>query len=281
MSDISNVAVIGCGLLGGSIIRALRKHRIRVFSWDKDEVVNQYCMAQLGCTVLQNDFADISHVDVVVVCVPIDHMESVFKRIQPHITPHCLVTDVGSTKQRICQIADSIFDNGNFVGAHPMAGSEKSGIMASDEAIFIGKLCFITASSHAQRHSIQVAKDFWSLISLKLVEVDPVEHDEIVAGVSHFPQCVASLLSAFLLDALPSEWGEYAGNGLRDTTRIAASNPDIWIPIIQENRENIQKLLVGFKEKLAQADLLLQNNDLDAFKVLLEAGQIFRKDLDR
>ena len=186
------------------------------------------------------------------------------------------MTDVGSVKGRIAREgAAALAPRVHFVGAHPMAGSEKTGWENGTATLFERRTCFVTPPSGADADAVSRVKDFWRGLGSEVVLVDPDRHDEIVAHISHLPQAVASSLCSFLAGKDPA-WRNYAGGGLRDTTRIAASDPILWRGILEENREQVRRALREFQAELQAFEEALDRGDWAEVTARLARGKAYR-----
>jgi len=161
------------------------------------------------------------------------------------------------------------------VGAHPMAGSEKTGWEHGNADLFEGRTCFVTPVAATQPEAAAMVVKFWRDLGAEVVSVEPDRHDEIVAHISHLPQVLASSLCAFL-STRDTAWRNYAGAGLRDTTRIAASDPKIWRAVFEENRDEVLRALRDFQDDLQGLQAALANRDFVEVSARLERGRAYR-----
>jgi prephenate dehydrogenase len=183
---------------------------------------------------------------------------------------------VGSVKGDISRLGHGVLGgNAHFVGSHPMAGSEKTGWEHGSAELFEGRTCFVTPVPATAPDALSKVARFWKDLGAEVVTVDPDKHDEIVAHVSHLPQVLASSLCAFLSTRDPS-WRNLAGAGLRDTTRIAASDPKLWRTILEENRDEVLRALRDFQDELQGLHAALANRDFVEVTARLERGRAYR-----
>jgi prephenate dehydrogenase len=198
------------------------------------------------------------------------------REIAPYLKPGAIVTDVGSVKGDISRLGhDALAGKAQFVGSHPMAGSEKTGWENGKADLFEGRACFVTPVAATPADAAAKVVRFWRDLGCEVVTVDPDKHDEIVAHISHLPQVIASTLCAFLSTRDPS-WRNYAGGGLRDTTRIASSDPKLWRTILEENRDEVLRALRHFEDELHSFKAALSNRDYVEVTALLERGREYR-----
>ena len=192
------------------------------------------------------------------------------------LKPGALVTDVGSAKSLICRNCHSVMPEGTtFVGAHPMAGSDKSGMKHADARLFERKACFVTPLLDTPEKAVEHVVRFWKKLDMEVETVSPEKHDEIVANISHLPHILATVLCSQLA-AKDSNWRNFAGDGLRDTTRIAAGNPNLWKAIIEQNREEILRAIRDFEGELQPFKAAIANNQIFEILNFLERGKAYR-----
>ena len=255
MSRISGtVRVVGAGLLGTSLGLALRKHGVDVVLSDTSRA-NQALAIDYGAG---REAAAGDNPALIVVCVPPDLTATVVSA-EMRAYPNAVVTDVASVKKQVLdELAELDVDLSNYVGSHPMAGRERGGAISGRADLFIGRPWVVVPNSHSKQHSIDLITDLSLDVGSVPVNMEPLEHDHAVAAVSHVPQVVSSLLAARLISTSSQEIS-LAGQGLRDTTRIAASDPSLWVQILSANAGQIAPVL-----KDIAADLQLVIGALDA-----------------
>ena len=213
---------------------------------------------------------------LVVVAAPVDRIADLVAQVAPYLEPDALVTDVGSVKGDIVRRATAaVVGRGRFVGSHPMAGSEKTGWEHASPTLFDRRTCFVTQNDASDASGVETLIRFWSDMGAEVATVDPDVHDEIVAHISHLPQVLASSLCSYL-STKNGSWLNLAGNGLRDTTRIAASDPKIWRSIIEQNRDEILRALREFQDELHAFQSSLANKDYIDVVARLERGKAYR-----
>ncbi len=277
------MTVLGPGLLGASIGMAARRYGVakRVQVWARRPETRQACEASDWCSAAFDSPAGaVAGSDLVVVCTPVDRITEMVREISPSLEKESLVTDVGSTKSRLCRISARLVpDFSAFVGSHPMAGSEKSGMDHARSDLFRGRACLVTPTEEASPEAVDRLVRFWRDLGMEVTSLSPEKHDEIVAHLSHLPHLLASLL-CLQLSRTPVIWRPLCGNGLRDATRIAAGSPDIWRSIFEENREELLRALDGFEAELARMRSHLHNGEWMRVRQLLEKGKAYREDLD-
>jgi prephenate dehydrogenase len=187
------------------------------------------------------------------------------------------VTDVGSVKGEICRLATQALDGrAAFVGSHPMAGSEKTGWEHGRADLFAGRTIFVTPLPESSPAAVERVAAFWTAIDGAVATFAPDAHDEIVAHISHLPQVIASTLCASLARR-DHGWRNFAGGGLRDTTRIAGSDPKLWKTILEQNRDEVLRALRAFQDELHGLERALANRDWFETQAILERGKAYRE----
>lgn len=272
------VAILGLGLLGGSIAIVSRKRGLssRVIGWSHRETTR--------LTALENGVIDECHptpqeavakADLVVLCTPVGAMSALLEMIAPSLKSGAIVTDVGSTKRSIVAAAERLLDPAKnaFVGSHPMAGSERSGIGAIDEKLFDDRLCILTPNERTDPKAMAELAEFWHDIGMRTVQISPGEHDRLLADVSHLPHLLAAAMVSIQEDRAIG----IAGQGFKDSTRIAAGDAALWRDIFLDNREGVIRSLDRFMAGLKDYRTALQAGDGHRIEALLAAASERRK----
>ncbi|MDR2982624.1 MAG: prephenate dehydrogenase/arogenate dehydrogenase family protein [Puniceicoccales bacterium] len=273
------IAILGPGLLGASIMQAARQRGLaqRLTTWSRRAETRLRCEGKPWCDAVFADASDcVRGADLVVTCVPVDRIAEVLAAVAPALEPGTLVTDVGSTKGEICRHAQTAAGSKvNFIGAHPMAGSEKSGLEHASPSLFENRICFLTPMPATPAAAVDAVARFWNALGMQIVTTTPDMHDEIVAHISHLPHLLAATLSA-TLQRKPEDWRNYAGPGLRDTTRVSGGDPALWCSIVKDNREEILRALDSFQEELDLMRSALRNKNFVALQNQLTRGKGWR-----
>ena len=276
---VPHLAILAPGLLGGSVGLAAHARGVasRITVWARRPEVRIALQGQPWCSgVASSPEAAVSAADLVVLAAPVDRIVELAQQIAPHVRPGCWITDVGSTKGALTRAAHAaLAGRGHFVGAHPMAGSEKTGWENGHADLFRGRMCFVTPLRETDPSALEGVARFWAALDAEVTTVDPDAHDEIVAHISHLPQMLATTLCTFLAQHNPG-WRNFAGGGLRDTTRIGASDPAMWIEILRNNREEILRALRGYQAELDGLHAALANGDWTELRARLERGRAYR-----
>lgn len=280
---LDKLCVLAPGLLGASVAMASKKCRAAktVNIWARRSSTRAILSEQSWCDeVFSNPEEAVAEADLVVICTPVDFIIPLLNEIRNSMKPGALVTDVGSTKSLVCRQANAEADQAvGFIGSHPMAGSEKTGMEHASEDLFVNRPCIVTPLENAEEaHVIRVVR-FWNSLGAITTIKSPEDHDEIVAHISHLPHLVASGLCHFL-DQKPNEWESLSSTGLRDVTRIAAGDPALWRAIIESNSEEIKRALSKFQDELQRIQSALTNGNMVELISILEKGKQFRERLN-
>lgn len=275
----SELVILAPGLLGGSVAKAARAFGVagRIVIWARRREVRVALAEQGWCDgVVETAEEAVKQASLVVLAAPVDRIIELAERVGPHLPEGAVVTDVGSVKAAVCGRCEAVMPAGRwFVGAHPMAGGEKTGWENGSEDLFEGKTCFVTAGAGTPAEVVAKVEGFWRGLRAEVVGVSPEEHDRIVAHISHLPQAVATALGGFLATK-PGEWRGLAGNGLKDTTRIAASDATMWVEIFQQNREEVGRAMAGFRVELEGMEKAVTAGDWEEVRRRLERGKGWR-----
>ena len=276
------IAVVGAGLIGGSVLLAgSRRGLARSFAcWSRSEA-SRRLLAELAIGEVFDHAADcVRDADLVVVATPVDKIAETFAAIGPHLSPGALVTDAGSVKVAVLAAARALPSSVAFVGAHPMAGSEKAGAAHASEHLYAGRTCFITPTGGEPRDAVGRVSAFWRGLGCVIVECPADRHDEIVAAVSHVPHAAASALMLAVADQ-PGFSAGAAGSGLRDATRIAAGEENLWLGILQANAGHVAAGLRAVEARVAELRTALERGDAATVNRLLAEARVARQSLDR
>jgi len=264
LPDADRVAILGPGLLGGSLALALAS-RAAVRIWGRRAAavaaLQNHCPMAFASTDLA---AVVNNADIVVLCTPIGAMAEIVRRLLVDLKPDAIVTDVGSVKAPVVARLESELGS-RFVGSHPMAGSDRSGIEYARADLFNRAACIITPTPQTDPAALGRIRDFWTTLGCRLFELDPEAHDRAMALVSHLPHLTAA---ALVRAAARTNSGalDLAGPGFLDSTRVAMGHADMWDEILRENRAAV---LAAIRALLSELDdvqnALSQDQGLNAF----------------
>ncbi len=275
--DFPTIAILGGGLLGGSMALALDAlgNPPQVQLWARKQESVDEALA-LGISGVTADLAKaVQAADLIILAVPVGAMASlVSAALEAGIPDNCLITDVGSVKRTPHRSIPPLLAGRklHFIGSHPMAGSERNGLSAVSATLFQNAACLLTNDEGAPAEKTAALERFWKSIGCRTAWMSAAIHDELVARISHLPHVIAA--SAARVCLKDHTEGRFGGGGLRDTTRVAAGNPTMWAEIVIENRE---ALIAPLRESIADLREILshlENGDQEkALSWLLTAKQ--------
>jgi len=273
MKQLDTVAIIGVGLIGGSIGLALRQRGLARTVVGIGRTASRLRIAdEIGAVSwTTSDVArGVADADLIVVCTPVEMVADYVRQASRACRSDALITDAGSTKGEICRsLAGGLSGRGTFVGSHPMAGSEKSGPEFADPNLFEDCVTVVTPLDGSAQDSVGYVEAFWRSLGARVLRMSPEEHDRAVAEISHLPHLVASALAACAdpLDLV------LAATGWRDTTRVASGDVELWRQIFTENRCHVLQSLAKFEKVLSAFRHALERNDAAELRRLLDAGK--------
>jgi prephenate dehydrogenase len=273
--QFNKVAIIGIGLLGGSLGRALRESGLasRVVGHVRRPATIDECRRVGATDHTTLDLAEaVSGADLVVLCTPIGQMGSIALQMRPHLAPDAVVTDVGSVKQSVIDAVEPVLNGtgASFVGAHPMAGSERTGVLASDAALYQGRRCVLTPTLSTSPAALARVTQLWRSVGARTLEMTAAQHDACVARSSHLPHVLAAILAHHVLDpGQPPGVSDLCATGFKDTTRIASGSPEMWRDIALANRPALRDALAGWDRELRAFSDALDNSDGTAIERFL------------
>ena len=258
---MKRIAILGPGLLGGSIALALRaKQGVEVRLWARrSEAVREAREMSVAALVSDNLEEVVKHADTVVLCMPVGAMPAVVAQLLPFLEPDALVTDVGSVKLAVERALSPILQNrALFVGSHPMAGSEKAGLIHARADLFNAATCIVTPQEGVTSpEAVSRATEFWESLGGRVRLLSPRQHDAVCALISHVPHLTAAALVNAVNAQLPLAF-DFFGPGFRDTTRVASGLPEMWTEILIENRAEVLSGLRALSTQLENAARILE-----------------------
>ena len=280
---IRSLAIIGLGLLGGSIGLAVKARGLAVTTtgWDRDPAVRQRA-AERGLVETVHDTAEAAAqgADLVILCVPVGAMGDAARAIAPGLAPHAIVSDVGSSKEAVATALAEALPGATVIPAHPVAGTEQSGPDAGFATLFAGRWCIITPPENADPAAVEALSDFWTQLGSKVELMDAAHHDLVLAVTSHIPHLIAYTIvgtASDLEDVTQSEVIKYSAGGFRDFTRIAASDPVMWRDVFLTNRGAVLEMLGRFTEDLTALQRAIRSGDGDTLFDLFTRTRAIRR----
>lgn len=273
------IALIGVGLLGGSLGLAIRRRQLAevVAGYVRrpqsvDECLKYEAVDQASCDLARV----VSNADLVVLCTPLAQMAALGEQMRPSLKAGAIVTDVGSVKSSVVQQLEPVVRSAkaHFVGSHPMAGAEKMGVSAARADLFVNSVCIVTPTPRCASDIVRRVEGFWSAVGGRPMRMTAELHDELISRSSHLPHVVAAELANYVLSpAHPKEQAMLCATGFRDTTRIASGSPEMWRDIALANRVNLARVLGVFIEDLQEFQLALKKEDAKAIQEFFELAK--------
>ncbi|RUL89342.1 prephenate dehydrogenase [Tautonia sociabilis] len=268
MERFGTVAIAGVGLIGGSIGLALRRKgladRVIGLGRDASRLDEAKGLGAIDCGTTDPARA-VAEAEVIVVCTPTDRIATDIKSLAAVAPEHVLITDAGSAKRRIVEAVEGdIRAREVFVGAHPLAGSERRGAVAARADLLDGRVCALTPTGRTPADRIEAARRFWTGLGCRIVVLDPDDHDAALARTSHLPHVVAAALAS----SVPEHCLELAAGAYRDGTRVVASDADLWVAIFRENAVHLLESVAEFEAALGRFRDAIASDDPETLRSL-------------
>jgi prephenate dehydrogenase len=273
------LAVIGVGLLGGSVGLAVRERRLarRVEGYVRRRESVAECERAGAVDRATIELAEaVEGAEIVVLGTPVAQMPGLVERLLPALKRGAVVTDVGSVKEGVVRRLEPLVARAgaHFVGSHPMAGAEKTGVAHARADLFLGAVCVVTPTAASSPAAVRKVLALWRGLGARPVRLPAGLHDGLVSRSSHLPHLVAAQLANYVLDpARPEAQALLCANGFRDSTRIASSSPEMWRDIVLGNRRHILRALDGFMGRLRQLRTAIAARDERAITAFLDRAK--------
>lgn len=279
---ISRLAVIGVGLIGGSLAKALRlQHQCGEIVGCGRNAANLQQAVELGVIdrYTHSMAQAVENADVIVLAVPLGTIRPALKEIRSFISSNAIITDVGSAKG--CVVEDARAELGellpHFVAGHPIAGAERSGVLAAQADLFVKRKVILTPISETHQTALQKIKHMWEICGAEVIEMDVKHHDEVLAATSHLPHVLAYTLVDLLANMeTTQDIFRYAAGGFRDFTRIASSDPQMWHDICLFNKEPILMMLEKYQQHLQLLTHAIRSENSNKIKELFSNAKTAR-----
>lgn len=260
------VSIIGVGLLGGSLGQALRKRKLAtevVGCVRRQATIAEAKRAGAVDSATLDYAAGVADADLIILCTPITQMARTLASLVPHIKRGAIITDVGSVKGSVVRDLEALAAKAGayFIGSHPMAGSEKTGVRAARPDLYTGAVCVLTPTKKTNQPALKKVAQLWTMLGARVLKLSPARHDQLVARSSHLPHLLAAQLVNHTLGRKEIEQALLCATGFRDTTRIASGSPEMWRDIAVANRANLGKTLGDFIRELRALQKLVQRGD--------------------
>jgi cyclohexadieny/prephenate dehydrogenase len=282
---MKNVLIIGCGLIGSSLLRAIDNKKIakKIFIYEKSKLnISKIRKLKLPCEIT-NDFKKIiPNLDLLIFCTPLGEYEKIILKINKYLLPKTIITDVGSSKEKSLELIKKKLKKGIFwTSSHPIAGSEVSGPEHGEKNLFYNKWCILIKEKNTKKKHLKTLSKFWKKIGSRVAIMDSKKHDTIFSMTSHLPHLIAYNLVKTATDFEKQKRYDlikFSAGGLRDFSRIAASNEIMWRDVFFNNKKNILKAIDLFIKNLHsfKRDIQFKNNK-SIIKKLIETKQVRKK----
>jgi cyclohexadieny/prephenate dehydrogenase len=280
------VCIIGCGLIGSSLARAIKKNNLaeKIVSSNRSDAANKKV---IELKIVDDSSSDpkkmVDGSDLVVIATPLSSYADVISKIKDSLKNRVILTDVGSVKENILNLVEkNIPENISWIPSHPIAGTEESGPEAGFSSLFQNRWCILTPSKKAKEKDINLLQTFWEKVGSKVDIMDAKQHDYILSITSHIPHLIAYNIvntSLNIQDEKESTIVKYSAGGLRDFTRIAASNPIMWRDVFIQNKKNTSKMIDKFIENLEDLKKAIESEDGKKLEQIFTKTKKIRKDI--
>ncbi len=284
MSISKKIGFVGLGLIGGSIAKAIRQYYpdYEIIAFDKNKeslaLATQESVIDVACSSIDDNFDNCRYIFL---CAPVAYNTSYLKQLKPHVYGNCILTDVGSVKASIHKEIIALDMEEQFIGGHPMAGSEKSGFVNSKALLIENAYYIVTPTLKVTKENVDAYVAFIESLKALPVTLDYEEHDYITGAISHLPHIIASALVKFVKDNDSKDelMKNLAAGGFKDITRIASSSPTMWQHICLKNRDNIVEILDKYIALLEEAKEDVANGDEQDIYNFFETSKNYRNSL--
>tara|TARA_Y100000590_G_scaffold266048_1_gene298831 strand:+ start:1195 stop:2094 length:900 start_codon:yes stop_codon:yes gene_type:complete len=280
------VCIIGCGLIGSSIARAIRKQNLstKIVSSNRSDSVNKKV---IELKIVDDSNSDtkkmVEDSDLIIIATPLSSYEEVILKIKDSLKNGSILTDVGSVKETVVSLIEkNVPKNVSWISSHPIAGTEESGPDAGFSELFENRWCILTPSKKANDKDIRLLETFWKKIGSKVDIMDAKQHDYILSITSHIPHLIAYNIVNTTLevqDKKESDIVKYSAGGLRDFTRIAASNPVMWRDVFIQNKKNTSQMIDNFIANLEDLKKAIENEDGEKLEEIFVKTKKIRKEI--
>lgn len=279
------ITLIGVGLLGGSLGLAAKRIPLasQITGYVRRQASVEECLSHEVADHATLNLAEaVTDADLLVLCTPISQMRSLTEQMLPHLKAGAIVTDVGSVKRTVVEEIEPLVSkaNAHFVGSHPMAGAEKTGVKYARHDLFASSICAITPTSKSNANAVDKVTRFWRALGAQVLSISPTTHDDLVSRSSHLPHMVAAALVNDILgtDDPSGQQQQLCGPGFKDTTRVASGSPAMWRDIAFANRDFLSAQLKSLGEQIDTLRAALDDNDPDAVESFLQSAKKRRDD---
>ena len=281
----NKISIIGCGLIGSSILRAIVEKKLasKISAYDKSSKATDYLKKNFSIEVCNNISNVVKDSDLVIIASPLSSYKEILLSIQSNFKENVILTDTGSAKKEVNKIISNLnLKNVNWIASHPIAGTEYSGPEAGFATLFNNRWCILSADKKASKDKINELEKFWSNLGSKVKSMSFEDHDYILSLTSHLPHAVAYSIVKTAInndDKFKDDIIQYSAGGLRDFTRIAASDPLMWKDIFIDNSDNILKVLDNYSKNLEEIKNAIKNKDSKKLLEIFSSTKKIRKEI--
>ena len=282
---MKNILIIGCGLIGSSVLRAISHYKVskNVFVYEKSKSnLSKIKKLKLPCTIITDFKKTVPNIDLIIVCTPLSEYKGIILKLNKHLLPKTIITDIGSSKEKSHNVIKENLKRGiSWTSSHPIAGSEVSGPVHGKKDLFLDKWCILIRESNTNQKHLSILRKFWTKIGSKISIMSSKKHDRVFSMTSHLPHLIAYNLVKTATDFERKQKYElikFSAGGLRDFSRIAASNEIMWRDIFFNNQKNISDAIELFIKNLRafKKDIESKNNKL-ILKKLIDTKKVRKK----
>ena len=279
------ISIIGCGLIGSSILRATQEQKLatKISVYDKSNKVIEYLKKNFTADICSNVMESVKDADLIIISAPLSSYKEILLSIKSNLKEGSILTDTGSTKKEVNKIVNNLgLKNISWIASHPIAGTEHSGPSAGFSSLFKNRWCILSADNQVAKDKIENLEKFWSKLGSKVKVMSFEDHDYVLSLTSHLPHAVAYSIVRTAInneDKFKNDVIQYSAGGLRDFTRIAASDPLMWKDIFIDNSENILKVLDNYSKNLDDIKSAIKNKDSEKLLEIFSSTKKVRKEI--
>ena len=279
------ITIIGCGLIGSSLLRVIEKKKLskKIGVFDKSKEVSIFIKNNFSIQVFNDISESVKDSDLVIISSPLSSYKEILLSIKSNLKRNVILTDTGSAKKEVNKIINNLnLEQVHWIASHPIAGTEFSGPEAGFAELFDNRWCILSTENHKDTKEINRLKSFWEAIGSKVKLMTFEDHDHVLSLTSHLPHAVAYSIVRTVMnddDKFKNDIIQYSASGLRDFTRIAASDPIMWRDIFIDNSENILKVLNSFSENLEEIKKAIQSKSSEKLNNIFSSTRKLRKEI--
>jgi cyclohexadieny/prephenate dehydrogenase len=280
-----NICIIGCGLIGSSLVRAIKNKKLskKISVFDKSKNVLDYMKNNFSVNISNNINEIVGDADLVIIATPLSSYKNILLSIKNNLKDGVILTDTGSVKKEINKVISNLnLKNVNWIASHPIAGTEFSGPEHGSAELFVNRWCILSADQQMHKEHFEILKKFWQDLGSKVKFMTFEDHDHVLSLTSHLPHVVAYSIVRTAInndDKFRNDVIQYSAGGLRDFTRIAASDPLMWRDIFIDNSENILKVLDSLSKNLDEIKKAIQSKNGEKLVNIFSSTKKVRKEI--